>query len=54
MTTPKVGDRRPRDGRCERCDRPLTDEAYVQTTLIGRAIGLTAAVTLVNTTIVAP
>lgn len=23
--TPKVGDRRPREGRCERCDRPLTD-----------------------------
>lgn len=25
MTAPRVGDRRPREGRCERCDRPLTD-----------------------------
>lgn len=26
MGDPKVGDRRPREGRCARCDRPLTDE----------------------------
>lgn len=26
MTT--IGERRPREGRCERCDRPLTDEAF--------------------------
>lgn len=25
MGEPKIGDRRPREGRCERCDRPLTD-----------------------------
>lgn len=28
MGEPKVGDRRPREGRCERCDRPLTDVAW--------------------------
>lgn len=28
MTTPQPGDRRPREGRCERCDRPLTDEVW--------------------------
>ena len=28
MADPKVGDRRPREGRCERCDRPLTDVAW--------------------------
>ena len=32
--TPKVGDRRPREGRCERCDRPLTDEVW--TTWVSR------------------
>lgn len=28
MADPKVGDRRPREGRCERCDRPLTDVVW--------------------------
>lgn len=28
MTTPQPGDRRPREGRCVRCDRPLTDETW--------------------------
>lgn len=26
---PQPGDRRPREGRCERCDRPLSDEVWV-------------------------
>lgn len=31
MGDPKVGDRRPREGRCDRCDRPLTDEVFIAT-----------------------
>ena len=28
MADPEIETRRPREGRCERCDRPLTDEAW--------------------------
>jgi hypothetical protein len=28
MTPPQPGDRRPREGRCPDCDRPLSDEVY--------------------------
>lgn len=29
MAGPEIETRRPREGRCERCDRPLTDEVLV-------------------------
>ena len=28
MSDPKIGDRRPREGRCPTCDRPLCDQVY--------------------------
>lgn len=29
MTPPRIGDRRPREGRCASCDRPLGDEEWI-------------------------
>jgi hypothetical protein len=39
MTPPQPGDRRPREGRCPDCDRPLTDEVY-ETRVLGGFLGI--------------
>ena len=34
MADPEIETRRPREGRCERCDRPLTDEDGITQTAL--------------------